>query len=78
MPTWEALHAWLAPRDPTGVYRLMLDLMLLLGLREREVASRVPNVRYRVTVDGDPRTPWEGLVSGVVWLWAWLQDAPPR
>ncbi|WP_201173898.1 hypothetical protein [Halorhodospira halophila] len=24
------------PRDPTGVYRLMLDLMLLLGLRVRE------------------------------------------
>ena len=36
MPTWEALHAWLTPRDPTGVYRLMLDLMLLFGLRERE------------------------------------------
>ncbi|MBK1735839.1 hypothetical protein CKO15_11235 [Halorhodospira abdelmalekii] len=43
-----------------------------------EVASQVRNVRYRVTVDGDPRTPWQGLVSGVVWLWAWLQDAPPR
>ncbi|MCG5548916.1 hypothetical protein [Halorhodospira halochloris] len=39
MPTWEALHAWLAPRDPTGVYRLMLDLMLLLGLREREATE---------------------------------------
>ncbi|BAU57067.1 hypothetical protein HH1059_03930 [Halorhodospira halochloris] len=32
----EALHAWLTPRDPTGVYRLMLDLMLLLGLWVRE------------------------------------------
>ncbi|MCG5528837.1 MULTISPECIES: hypothetical protein [Halorhodospira] len=39
MPTWEALHAWLTPRDPTGVYRLMLDLMLLLGLREREATE---------------------------------------
>jgi len=43
-----------------------------------EVAREGRNVRYRVTVDGDPRTPWAGLVSGVVWLWVWLQDAPPR